>query len=224
MASPETSTPLRIAIADDHPMVREGTESLLNNSEGMVPLWSASDGATCLRMIRENRPDVLLLDLHLPDLHGLEVARRIRAEAPEVKVVIITGYDYQAYRRELQQMGISIVIDKAATGREIIAAIQAATESDASTLDRGVVHLPQKPLTPREREVLTLMAKGQRNPDIAETLCVSLKTVEFHVSNILNELGARSRLEAVVKAQTFGLVPPPLATDDTGAAPRSPRT
>jgi DNA-binding NarL/FixJ family response regulator len=209
-----SGSPIRIAIADDHPMVREGTQSVLNSFEGMVSIWTAADGTTCLRMIRENQPDVLLLDLHLPDLPGLEVARRIRAEAPDVKIVIITGYDYQPYRRELQQMGISIVVDKAATGREIIAAIQAATESDPSTVGRSVAHLPQKPLTPREREVLTLMAKGQRNPDIAETLCVSLKTVEFHVSNILNELGARSRLEAVIKAQTYGLVPPTLTPQE----------
>jgi len=162
-------------------------------------------------MIQERPPDILLLDLHLPDMRGLEVARRVREDAPGVKVIILTGYDYRGYRRELERMGISVFIDKAAAGRDILDAIDKAAQSEAPTPGPSDPESVQKPLTPREREVLTLMAQGRRNPEIAEALCVSLKTVEFHVSNILHELGARSRLEAVINAQSYGLVPPALA-------------
>ena len=204
-------------------MVREGTEGLLRSREGMIAHWSVGDGASCLRMIRERPPDVLLLDLHLPDIRGIELARRVREEAPGVKVIILTGYDYRAYRRELEGMGVSAFVDKAAAGREILAAIERAAHSEASTPGPSAPDVLQKPLTPREREVLTLMAQGHRNPEIAEALCVSLKTVEFHVSNILSELGARTRLEAVINAQTYGLVPPalmpPIGKESTRIAP-----
>jgi len=148
---------------------------------------------------------VLLLDLHLPDMSGLEVARRVRAEAPEVAVVVITGYEDASYLRALLQIGVRGYLRKTMSGLEIVDALKDVVAG------RAVIAHPAgnsvELLTTREDEVLRLMASGSRSGEIATQLGVSIKTVEFHIGHVLEKVGARSRTEAVLRARQHGLIP-----------------
>lgn len=196
---------IQVLIVDDHPLVREGTRAALERSGHVEVIDTAADGGEALRIIAQRRPDVLLLDLHLPDISGLEVARQVRAEAPDVAVVIITGYEDTSYMRALLQIGVRGYLRKTMSGTEIVHALQDAVAG------RAVIDRPDnsahEPLTTREEEVLVFMAAGGRNGEIAQQLGVSVKTVEFHIGHVLEKLGARSRTEAVVRARQLGLIP-----------------
>ena len=195
-------------IVDDHPLVREGTRDALERSGLVEVVDTAADGVAALRIVAEAKPDVLLLDLHLPDMSGLEVARRVRLDAPAVAVVIITGYEDATYLQPLLQLGVRGYLRKTMSGPEIVAALQDAIAGHA-VIDRGPLGhdgAAIEQLTSREEEVLRLMAAGRRNGEIATCLGVSVKTVEFHIGHVLEKLGARSRTEAVLRARQYGLI------------------
>jgi DNA-binding NarL/FixJ family response regulator len=196
--------PIRVMIVDDHPLVREGTRAALERSGHVQVVATAADGAETLRILPERRPDVLLLDLHLPDMSGLEVARSVRALAPEVSIVVITGYEDVTYQRALLQMGVRGYLRKTMSGPEIVQALRDAVAGRSVIAGRTADAV--EPLTTREEEVLMLMAAGWRNGEIAEQLGVSVKTVEFHTGHVLEKLGARSRTEAVARARQYGLI------------------
>jgi DNA-binding NarL/FixJ family response regulator len=202
--------PIRVVLVDDHPLVREGTQALLAGQLGIVVAGVAGDAATALRLLEEERPDVLLLDVRLPDASGIEVARRARAVRPDTAIVILTGYDDVAYVRTLLQMGVRGYLRKTASGQDIVAAIRAVAAGH-SVLGSDVAETTSaagaEPLTDRELEVLRLLALGRRNGEVAADLGISIKTVEFHVGNILGKLRARSRTEALVIARQSGYVP-----------------
>jgi DNA-binding NarL/FixJ family response regulator len=196
---------IQVLIVDDHPLVREGTRAALERSGRVEVINAAGDGAEALRMLAQRHPDVLLLDLHLPDISGLEVARRVRIEAPEVAIVVLTGYEDASYLRPLLQLGVRGYLRKTMSGSEIVAALMDAVGGRAviaPTAEEAV-----EPLTGREQDVLGLMAAGRRNVEIASQLGVSIKTVEFHIGHVLEKLGARSRTEAVTRGRQYGLVP-----------------
>jgi DNA-binding NarL/FixJ family response regulator len=149
--------------------------------------------------------------VRLPDLSGIEVARRVRAAFPKVALVILTGYDDAGYRRELLRIGVGGYLSKSASASEVADAIRAAAKgalllgsevAESESLNDGEC------LTERERQVLHYLVAGRRNAEIAETMIVSQKTVEFHISHILQKLGVRSRAEAVSCALRRGLVDP----------------
>jgi DNA-binding NarL/FixJ family response regulator len=202
--------PVRVLVVDDHPVVREGTTALLSRRPGLEVVGAASDGASGLRLVEQLRPDVLLLDLDLPDVNGVEVAQSVRTRWPDVAVLVITGYDVQRYTQLLTQLGVSGLIHKTASRDELFGAIQAAAEGGKlARPNRGRPgEFKLEALTVREHEVLGLMAAGLRNAEIAADLSVSLNTVEFHVRHILDKLGARSRTEAVLRARALGYVVP----------------
>jgi DNA-binding NarL/FixJ family response regulator len=202
---------VRVVIADDHPLVREGTASLLARRPDIEIVATASDGRSALRLVEELRPDVLLLDLGLPDLSGIEVARRMRSNWPEVAVLVLTGYGTQRYAPLLSQLGVSGLVHKSAQHEELLDAIYAAADGQkmgGSGRARPGLRTSPETLTVREHEVLGLMASGLRNAEIATELSVSLNTVEFHVRHVLDKLGVRSRTEAVLKARYLGFVVP----------------
>ena len=202
---------IRVVIVDDHPMVREGTRALLERSAKIEVVGAVGEGMEALRLAGELQPDVLLLDVRLPDISGVEVARQTRQSFPEVKLLVVTGYDEIGYSRALRQLGVHGYLAKSASGAEIIAAVQAvAAGSVLLTAESARVASGggREPLTSRERDVLELLVAGRRNAEIADQLTVSLKTVEFHVRNVFEKLGARSRAEAVSRALQQGICVP----------------
>jgi DNA-binding NarL/FixJ family response regulator len=201
---------IRVALVDDHPMLREGTAALLAARPDIAVVGQTGRGAEALALIGERRPDVLLLDLHLPDLSGIEVARRVRAEHPQVAIVVLSNYEDAGYVRALLQLGARGYLGKAATGEEIVAAVRAAARGGATILSdgaRAALGAGGATLSARELEVLVLIAAGRRNAEIASALSIAESTVEYHVRHLLGKLGARSRTEALRRAREQGLLP-----------------
>ncbi len=196
---------IQVVVVDDHPLVREGTRAALERTGYVDVIDTAATGAEALRMLDHRRPDVLLLDLHLPDMSGLDVAQRVRVLAPEVAIVVITGYEDASYFRALMELGVRGYLRKTMSVAEIVDALHDAVAGRAVIARPGgdAVEL----LTTREEEVLRLMAGGFRNGEIAAHLGLSVKTVEFHINHVLEKVGARSRVEAVMRARQAGLLP-----------------
>ena len=196
-----------VVIVDDHAVMREGTQLILE-AAGIEVAATAATGAEALRMVARHRPDVLLLDLQLPDQSGVEVAQAVHRDYPEVGVLILTGHAEAGYIRALLQMGVRGYMHKMASGAEIVAALRAVAAGRTIVMSGAVGASAaglSVPLTTRELQVLRLMAAGLRNADIARDLFVSVKTVEHHVTNLLVKLQAQSRIQAIVKAQQHGL-------------------
>lgn len=210
MTEPAANPCIRVLIVDDHPMLRAGTQTLLEEAGDIEVIATAGDGTTALRLVAEEAPDVLLLDVHLPDISGVLVAQTVRETAPQTAILILTGYDDLGYTRALLQIGIQGYLRKSATGDDILTAVR--TVARGGTALEEITDLSAdntlNQLTPREREILQLLAAGQRNQEVAETLTISVKTVEFHISHLLLKLGVRSRTEAIIKAQKLGLPAP----------------
>jgi DNA-binding NarL/FixJ family response regulator len=198
---------VRVVIADDHAVMREGTQLILE-AAGIDVVASAATGAEALRMAARHRPDVLLLDLQLPDKSGVEVAQAVHRDYPEVGVLILTGHGEAGYIRTLLQIGVQGYMHKMASGAEIVTAVRAVAAGRTIVMSGAVGASSgglNAPLTARELQVLRLMAAGLRNADIARELFVSVKTVEHHVTNVLVKLQVQSRIQAIVKAQQHGL-------------------
>jgi two-component system, NarL family, nitrate/nitrite response regulator NarL len=200
------SRPIRCLLVDDHPLFREGTRALLERTPGMAVVGVADDGAGGLRQAEQLQPDVVLLDVGLPDMSGVDVAQELKRRLPSVEVVLLTGYNANTYARMVSQLGVRGVVHKTAPGATLVAAINACAEGrdvlaeQASSPEARLVET----LTPREHQVLELIAAGLRNAEVAATLQVSLNTIEFHVRHILGKLGVRSRTEAVARARALG--------------------
>lgn len=208
MTDTAAQQPTRVLIIDDHPMVREGTRALLERSATIKVVGALGEGVAALWLVHELQPDVVLLDVRLPDISGIEVARQLRTEFPAVKVLVVTGYDEIGYARALLQLGVRGYLAKSASGAELIAAVRAVAAGNqvlTAEAARVIIEGRNAPLTAREHEVLQRLVAGRRNAEIANDLSLSLKTVEFHVRNVLQKLGARSRAEAVSFALQRGI-------------------
>jgi len=196
-----------VLIVDDHPLVREGTQALVAAHPGIEVVGSAANAATARRLLTECEPDVMLLDIRLPDATGLDVARFAQAVRPSTAVLILTGYDEVGYSRALLEIGVRGYLKKTASSLDIIAAILKVAAGQV-VIGKDVVDLPEfantEALTERELEVLRLLACGERNVEVATKLGISIKTVEFHVGNLLGKLGARSRVEAILLGRQRG--------------------
>jgi DNA-binding NarL/FixJ family response regulator len=203
---------IRVVVVDDHPLVREGTTALLARRGDIEVVGIAPDGKSALELVEAQQPDVLLLDLGLPDLTGIEVARCVRARWPSVAVLVLTGYATQRYTQLLTRLGVAGLLNKSAPNDQLVDSIYSAAEgrklADSKRSSVLAGRHPRQALTVREHEVLALMAGGFRNAEIAAELSVSLNTVEFHVRHILDKLDARSRTEAVLRARSLGYLLP----------------
>lgn len=210
--SPET---IRILLADDHPVVRDGLAAMLGTQPDFQVIGEAGTGAEAVAEAARLRPDVVLMDLEMPSLDGIEAIRRLRAADPAIQVVVLTAFDTDERILGALQAGAQGYLLKGAPRAEIFAAIRAVSAGGAlippvvaSKLLRQVRATEgTDALTAREREVLGLVAAGLANREIAARLSISERTVKFHVSALLSKLGAKNRTQAVRLARDRGLIP-----------------
>ena len=206
---------IRVLIVDDHGMVRRGLAAYLTSEAGLLLVGEARDGEEAIEACAEHQPDVVLMDLVMPGMGGVEATHIIRHRWPQVQVVALTSFGEKALVQQALRAGaisyllknvsgedLSAAVHDAHAGRSVLApeAVQALVEPEAPKT------LPGLDLTPREREVLALLAKGLSNPEIAARLFVSPATVKTHVSSILSKLGVTGRGEAIALAIEYGLV------------------
>lgn len=209
------SEPIRVMIVDDHIVVRSGLAAFLEAFDDLVDAGQAGDGESAVRLCDKLRPDVVLMDLVMPGMGGVEATREILARCPAVRVVVLTSFRDQEHVQSALQAGAIGYLLKNVNAEELAQAIRAAHAGRptlAAEATQALIHAARRPpplghdLTPREREVLALIVAGLNNPEIAERLVVSRSTVKFHVSSILGKLGAAGRAEAAALAVRDGIV------------------
>ena len=216
------SDPIRVLVADDQALVREGLMTLLQATPGIEPVADAADGAEAVRLAARHRPDVILMDLRMPNVDGVQATREIRAAQPDTEIVVLTTHADEASILDALRAGARGYLTKDAGIQEIARAVHAAA-AHQSLLDPVVQarlleavgtaapapappprQLPDE-LTPREAEVLSLIARGLSNREIAAQLVVSEATVKTHVNHVFAKIGARDRAQAVHYAYTHDL-------------------
>ena len=218
------ANPIRVMIADDHGMVRRGLGTILKVRADLELVGEASSGAEALELCQQSQPDVVLMDLVMPEMGGAEATRLIRERCPNVQVIALTSFQEKELVREALRAGaigyllknvsaedLAAAIREAHAGRSTLApeAIQALIAAETRSAVQSADLAETYALTPREREVLALMVEGLTNPDIAQRLVVSRSTAKAHVSNILSKLGVSNRGEAIALAIQYNLVGSP---------------
>jgi DNA-binding NarL/FixJ family response regulator len=213
---------IRVLVCDDHMMVRQGVRMVLQAQPDIELVGEAGRGEEACALAEQLRPDVVIMDLSLPDISGIEATRRIKAALPDTRVIALTMHEEEPYVLEVLKAGADGYIVKRSAAADLFNAIRAVTQGQAvldPLVTRAVVagyvsrpHFPQTrdqiPLTPREREILILVAEGYTNAEIARKLYISEKTVQTHRSNILDKLGIHDRTEVVRYAIRHGLIEP----------------
>jgi DNA-binding NarL/FixJ family response regulator len=225
---PVPGTPVRVVVADDHEVVRAGFAGLLATQPDFDVVGTARDGAEAVRVCRERRPDVVLMDVRMPGVDGIEATARLTAaDAPHPRVLILTTFDLDEYVYDALAAGASGFLLKDVTAEQLFAAVRVVAAGEAllapavtrrliaefarlraARPERSGSATPLAALTPRETEVLRLLAEGLSNPELAARLHVGEETVKTHVSRLLAKLGLRDRTQAVVMAYETGLVVP----------------
>jgi DNA-binding NarL/FixJ family response regulator len=210
---------IRVLIADDHPLFRDGLTALLTDGQDTELVGAATSGTEAVELARETQPDVVVMDLHMPGVNGIEATRRIVADSPHITVLVLTMFDDDDSIFSALRAGARGYLLKGADQEQIHAAIRAAANGEIIfgtqlaarmlayfTGPAAAAPAPVFPqLTDREREVLDLVAQGRANPAIAAKLSLSQKTVRNHVSNILTKLQVADRAQAIVQARDAGL-------------------
>jgi DNA-binding NarL/FixJ family response regulator len=210
---------MRLVIADDHGVVRGGLRLLLDRQHDMEVVGEAADGAAAVETVLEHRPDLAILDVAMPLLTGLQATREIKGQAPEIDVLILSMHDDERYLFEALKAGASGYVLKHEADHDLVAAVRAVARGESfltNAAQRSLVREwmsdksagPREPLSPREQEVLKLIAEAHTNREIGEILHLAEKTVESHRGNILRKLGMRDRVELVRYAIRRGLIEP----------------
>jgi DNA-binding NarL/FixJ family response regulator len=223
----------RVLIADDQQLVRTGFRLILN-ARGIEVVGEAADGVEAVEAARRLRPDVVLMDIRMPTMDGLAAARRVLADVPDCRVIMLTTFDLDQYVYAALAAGASGFLLKDVTPAHLAAAVRLVETGDALLApsitrrlvarfalggphhDRPILHRDLTGLTPREREVLTLLGRGHSNAELAQVLNLSEATVKTHVARIFAKLHLRDRAQAVIVAYETGLVLPSKADDRVG--------
>jgi DNA-binding NarL/FixJ family response regulator len=225
MTAPTVPAPVRVVVVDDQELVRSGFCVILDAADGITVVGEAGNGEAAVAAVAAQHPDVVLMDIRMPGMDGLEATRLITRDLPAApKVVMLTTFDLDDYVYEALRAGASGFLLKDSPRHDLIAAIRAAAAGDAllapSVTRRLIEAFARRPpeatpspsqlasLTARERDVLLLLARGRSNAEIAVALFVSEATVKTHVGNVLAKLGLRDRVQAVILAYETGLVVP----------------
>ncbi|MET3638420.1 response regulator transcription factor [Curtobacterium oceanosedimentum] len=206
---------IRVVVADDHPIVRAGIVALLQDADDVRVIGQASDGDEAVATVLAERPDVVLMDLRMPGCNGDEATARILAREPGIRVLILTTYESDDQILAAIEAGASGYLLKAAPESEILAGLRATARGEtalapsaaAALVRRTTAKVPVGPaLSPRELEVLQLVAQGNSNPAIGRTLFVSETTVKTHLGHVFEKLGVNDRTRAVTRAMELGLL------------------
>jgi two-component system response regulator NreC len=209
----------RVVIADDHAIVRAGLRALIHDEIGLELIGEAAGGYEAIELVERNQPEILVLDISMPDLDGISVTRKLKQNFPNLNILILTLHEDEAMLKEAIKAGASGYILKRAAESELISAIQVILRGDMyvdpsmlrSLLGEPIPASPQhsiraETLTPRETEILKLIVDGFTNRQIGEHLNISIRTVEGHRANISDKLGLHSRLELVRYARQHGMI------------------
>jgi DNA-binding NarL/FixJ family response regulator len=212
---------ISIILADDHQIVREALRLLLETQPDLHVIAEAGDGLEALQLTERHQPDLVIVDMRMPGLSGLEVARRAKRISPNTKVIVLSMHDAESYVVESLQAGVAGYVLKQSSSQELLFAIRQALAGNlflSPSLNELAIHTymqrtqdarafdPLDALTYREREVFQLAAEGLSNPQIAERLTLSVRTVEMHRSNFMKKLGLKSQTDVVKYAVKQGIV------------------
>ena len=229
----------RLLLADDHDLVREGIRAVLEGEPDLLVVGEAANGRQAVELCKELRPDLVLMDVRMPEMDGLAATRAIKEDLPQTSVVMVTMHESPDYLLEAIKAGAAGYILKDAAGERLVEAVRRTLEGDAPLNEGLAMQLLQRlsseneeerasevlaearkerraaepmprGITPREAEVLRLLAQGQTNPQIARTVLSSVSTVKIHVQNIISKLGVSDRTQAAVRAIELGLLEPEL--------------
>ena len=210
---------IRILIIDDHGLMRAGLRALLEDEPDLQVVGEGENGEEALRLVGEQQPDILLLDIGMPGMDGIEATRRLKRLNPQIRVLILTVYEEESLLREAIRAGAAGYILKRAAEEELVTAIRAVWRGDTYIHPAVTRYLLKDlspttsskkealdELTPREREVMGYILRGYTNRQIAESLYISIRTVEGHRASIFSKLGLKNRVELVEFAEKHGLM------------------
>lgn len=213
---------IKVLVVDDHKMLRSGLATFLEVSDELCLVGEAGNGNQAIEMCEQHQPDVILMDVMMPEMDGLTATKNIKARWPNIQVIVLTrSQDKKTIQNALQSGAISYLL-KTASSEDLTEAVKSAYAGRSTLSHEAIQSLarvedvvdlkPEYGLTRREKEVLELIAQGKSNPQIAEELCISVTTTSSHVSHILSKLGVSKRGEAIAIAHQRGLValPPPI--------------
>lgn len=210
---------MRIAIVDDDPLVRMGLRAILASVETWEVVGEAGDGAEAITLVAEEKPDLVLMDIRMPGMDGLEATRRIVETGIETRILILTTFEVDEYVFEAMRSGASGFVLKRVPPKELIEAVRMVAQGESllfpsstrrviERFARAIVGGSLPELTEREQDILRALAKGQSNQEIARSLFITQETVKSHVASVLMKLGVRDRTQAVIAAYETGFVQP----------------